>query len=332
MAEENDPARTCVYRAIPARFRLPAMRPCHEVPAMLTRILFLLALLLPSIAMARDDGEVYFSARADLRKCVFPLCGGFFVQRANRLATECADGRARNECYVAEADLSALGLSEEQASGARSLLAAGRALAKGSLRLKPYGDFGNLGVLVASEVWEAATETPPKGAFYRLASNGVVCIAYPCRSLREETLNAAFRRDIADPDFSAVGASESQLSAAQARLSQAGGILAAGLRRTVKGPGGKAPSLLLSQFYLPVQAGAPARCQVGGCSGELCTDSPNAISPCVYLPEYACYRTAVCERQTDSACGWTRSEELKACLEKARAQGNGSSGGEDAPR
>ncbi len=59
------------------------------------------------------------------------------------------------------------------------------------------------------------------------------------------------------------------------------------------------------------------QCYVGGCSSELCTDNPTQASPCIYKPEFACYRKATCERQADGACGWTQTAELSACLADA---------------
>jgi len=59
-----------------------------------------------------------------------------------------------------------------------------------------------------------------------------------------------------------------------------------------------------------------AGCVVGGCSQELCTDAsaePMA-SICMYRAEFACYKSAVCERQVDGKCGWTQTPELKRCL------------------
>ncbi|MEI6532601.1 MAG: hypothetical protein WCO06_02050 [Candidatus Roizmanbacteria bacterium] len=59
-------------------------------------------------------------------------------------------------------------------------------------------------------------------------------------------------------------------------------------------------------------------CVIGGCSKELCQD-PNAKSKsvgiCVYLEEYACYETAICEKQKDGACGWTQNDSLKKCFD-----------------
>ena len=55
-------------------------------------------------------------------------------------------------------------------------------------------------------------------------------------------------------------------------------------------------------------------CFVGGCSGQLCTDRDDIASTCEWREEYACYRTATCERQDDGACGWTETPVLRACL------------------
>jgi len=61
----------------------------------------------------------------------------------------------------------------------------------------------------------------------------------------------------------------------------------------------------------------PGPCVVGGCSSEICADEPRA-SACVFMPEYACYRTATCERQADGQCGWTETPELVSCLVNER--------------
>src|SRR5690606_37267726 len=63
-----------------------------------------------------------------------------------------------------------------------------------------------------------------------------------------------------------------------------------------------------------------AACVVGGCSGQLCYEegSGGGISTCEFLPEYACYDAAACERQADGACGWTQTAELTQCIDDAR--------------
>lgn len=69
-------------------------------------------------------------------------------------------------------------------------------------------------------------------------------------------------------------------------------------------------------------AGGGGACYAGGCSGQLCTDQPDAASTCEWREEYACYKGASCERQSDGQCGWTKTPELEACL-----GGGGGTGG-----
>jgi hypothetical protein len=57
-------------------------------------------------------------------------------------------------------------------------------------------------------------------------------------------------------------------------------------------------------------------CFVGGCSGQLCTDQQDVMSTCEYKEEYACYKSARCERQNTGKCGWTATPALQACLGK----------------
>src|SRR5687767_8167105 len=47
------------------------------------------------------SGE-YFLVRQDVRRCISPLCGGYFVKRVNQSRTRCANGRWMRECYVGE--------------------------------------------------------------------------------------------------------------------------------------------------------------------------------------------------------------------------------------
>lgn len=68
----------------------------------------------------------------------------------------------------------------------------------------------------------------------------------------------------------------------------------------------------------PTSSPIADKCIVTGCSGQVCADR-EVITTCEWREEYACYRTAKCERQPDGQCGWTSTEELKTCLAKAQA-------------
>lgn len=58
-------------------------------------------------------------------------------------------------------------------------------------------------------------------------------------------------------------------------------------------------------------------CQRGGCSGQVCSNAPGAISTCDFRPEYACYHGTQCEAQTDGYCGWTQTPSFLQCIEDA---------------
>ena len=59
-------------------------------------------------------------------------------------------------------------------------------------------------------------------------------------------------------------------------------------------------------------------CYVGGCSSQICSDQKDIVSTCEYKEEYGCYATAKCERQKDGQCGWTQTEQLIQCINKAK--------------
>lgn len=61
------------------------------------------------------------------------------------------------------------------------------------------------------------------------------------------------------------------------------------------------------------QARTGGSCIISGCSAEVCSDQ-SVVTPCIWHDAFACFRGATCERQSDGACGWTQTSELKACL------------------
>lgn len=62
---------------------------------------------------------------------------------------------------------------------------------------------------------------------------------------------------------------------------------------------------------------AEGACYVGGCSAQICSDTPDMVSTCEYRETYACYQQAICERQSSGMCGWTPTAELNACLSQS---------------
>lgn len=107
------------------------------------------------------------------------------------------------------------------------------------------------------------------------------------------------------------------------------GATCGGFSNTPCAPGlrcefGKAPKGAASSLTGVCKKPAATSCVAGGCSGQLCVEesSGGGISTCEWKEEYACYKSAACERQGDGACGWTKSASLDACL---------AGGGQNAP-
>ena len=73
-------------------------------------------------------------------------------------------------------------------------------------------------------------------------------------------------------------------------------------------------ALLSTCAFAGPDAGSSTACYVGGCSREICSDRPGTVSPCIWKPQYRCYKTATCERQANGSCDFTPTSELKQCL------------------
>lgn len=248
--------------------------------------------------------STFFTVRRDLRRCASPMCGGYYVRPVNHLLVACTKGRLAAECYVAKIDWN--GHTEVDA---------GKALLRGEVLPRAFGNFG---VFRVSESWQAASSHQPAGFFYRVRDRGVRCITFPCPSHREMKLNSSATWNIAGVNLKGAGASEESVSQAFAAMTGGEGVLVTGFHNTVRGPGGRMRELKATQFYLRAgNSQAMKPCIRTGCSSQVCSDQ-NVITTCEWRAEYACYQKAVCERQQDGNCGFTRTPELAACLSRTR--------------
>ena len=248
--------------------------------------------------------SAFYSIRRDLRRCVSPMCGGYFVKLVNMSSTRCANGRFMSECYVAEIDWR----GRPQNDGAQLLV-------RGNIVSKRYARFGNLGELRVSESWTSLGNNRPVGTFYLVRDRGVRCITFPCPTHLEAKLNSSFRRNIAGVNLQ--GAALSDASAAYAAMTGPDGAIVTGNDVVVTGPGGRSFELRATQVYVRNKEGNASMkpCIKTGCSNQICSDQ-TVISTCEYRPEYACYQKATCERQSDGNCGFTKTRELTECLSR----------------
>lgn len=266
--------------------------------------------------------HTYFEISRDMRKCVFPLCGGFFLDRLNASTTKCHDGSTAEACYTPELDWSESGLSQPaidklSVAAAQSVLDEGvRAIVRGRFAKKNLTTPSpELGRFVVTEVWLAQSDAVSSGVFAKVADNGVRCFAAPCPSTGEKALNTSRTAAIAEIDFAEAGLTEAQLDKVSSDLFEPHGVIIAGDRYNFKVDGRKGKGRTATAVFLRLHdEPAQGACFVGGCSGQICSDQEGVISTCEFRPEYACYQTATCERQPGGECGWTETPELDACL------------------
>ncbi|MBK8410302.1 MAG: hypothetical protein IPL19_20305 [Sandaracinaceae bacterium] len=214
---------------------------------------------------ATQDGDVVgdlgvplpaaaYLARHDGRRCPSPNCGGYFLQAVNQADTLCADGTRASECYVADLDWAASGLSP--ADQQRATSGTGGFLLDGVQEQRSYGVGGVFGVLRVSAAWVSEWGTPLTvpaldASFHQLSDNGMLCVLEPCFNLPVVTLNTQDSELVSALDLTGAGASGAQEALGRAAL-EAGTLRATGTIMTdeVAGPGGFGETYRAQQFYL----------------------------------------------------------------------------------
>lgn len=194
--------------------------------------------------------ESYFVVtRRDMRRCAYPLCGGYYVAQVNQNKTLCADGAEAGECYVADLDVAVLGLAPEEENALTATTTVFRGV------IVPRDDAERIGDLAVSAAWSAPTTGSTAGTFYRVDDNGLRCIVGPCPSLSQEQLNTSQSASIHEIDLSSAAGDELDRELASEALYSGAGLLIDGVHeiRENAGPAGAATVLRARQFFLPVQ-------------------------------------------------------------------------------
>lgn len=209
----------------------------------------------PPVLTTRDSYLIV--THPDLRKCAFPMCGGYFVKAVNLPQTRCADGTQQKECHAAWLNPKALGWTPEQTAAFEASFAKGKAVVRGYLEPAPGGLY-TADQLTLTEAWQGQGTHKPLGTFYGVKSTGIVCITAPCPSLAASKLNVVGPAVNPDLDLSLTGATDKQIQAGYEALGSSG-ILAAGAIVPVKYPAleGRKPrlgsKLIASEFYVPAK-------------------------------------------------------------------------------
>jgi Domain of unknown function (DUF6748) len=184
-------------------------------------------------------GQSIYVARPDPRACPSPLCGGYWVARANDARTRCHDGLLRPRCYVTAAvDVDRHPLEAGIPNGA---------LVRAEIAPRANEGFGELGELVVADV-RAPVGKGVKGTYYRARDLGIRCVRAPCFHLRAARLNRSSRTIVSSLDLaSIVRPSARERVRAEAALSISPGLwLLGSVIETSQG----GRILLASRFYL----------------------------------------------------------------------------------
>src|SRR5262249_35428299 len=144
----------------------------------------------------------------DTRACPAPSCGGYWVTRANKSTTKCADGSYASSCYAADLDLSRLALSSAEET--KLLNSIGNdgdetgVVIRASLTKTTIASHPDLGLLKATEAWRApsAGTVSVGSTFYKVTDSGIRCITTPCASEKAAKLNISSSKNITDLDLS----------------------------------------------------------------------------------------------------------------------------------
>jgi hypothetical protein len=200
----------------------------------------------------RGNSGFFVVTRPDYRRCISPLCGGYYVKRVNAVTSRCGDGTYAKECYVSELDLEALGLSDEEKSNFHGEAVQGKAILRGGFESIDWSS-ANLSKLTVTEGWKGANGVVnPSGTSYRVTSSGIKCITWPCPTIKEAKLNSTKSALVHGLDLGTTAAQE-VLDEAYNALSDKDGVLVTGGHVTIHGPAGAGKTLVAAEFYTRVK-------------------------------------------------------------------------------
>lgn len=204
---------------------------------------------------AAFDPQGFYSARQDFRRCASPMCGGIYVTEVNHRYLRCPDGKWAKECYVGNVDWQSLG--GNVFDGDETLLLKGE-ITVGDDPITSWGTF------VVDDAYRGAVDSPAKGFFVGVQSNGIVCITSPCFSYDQYFLNRRWQTTLSGIRLERTGADKQQIEQAYNILGNGEALLGVGYNRYVKELHGRGKVFVATQFYLPVKADVSVRlCPTG---------------------------------------------------------------------
>ncbi|MDP3276883.1 MAG: nuclease A inhibitor family protein [Deltaproteobacteria bacterium] len=202
-----------------------------------------------SVEEARATGEQHYAVRRDTRRCVAPLCGGFWLARVGSSLTLCADGRRLPECYVPE--LSVSGISAAQLDHVRGSahFSARRVFVRGRLEASRVN---------ATQAWVAPATAASLTSTLRLAYRPTCAPNQRCAGAVSEALSNGRTAILASIDLARATGSAAELAEATRAAQTSTGIITQGTLSATTGGN----VLRVNDFAAPIVGAAPGLCAV----------------------------------------------------------------------
>ncbi len=229
--------------------------------------------------------ESFVTVRRDLRKCVSPLCGGYWARELNRES---------EERYVSALDLSGAGLDE---TGIDSALAASDMLVLRG-RLGPAESRFGTRAFVATDVWRGMPGAKPEcaDAFYtvRARTPPIACLVAPCPNEIATLVNTSTTSAFDGVDVSRAAEPFVDTAWLASRVTFHDAVIAASWARGDHFPGGYARLLRADQVYvhLPDRVGPCPAAPITECKDGTIATYQRSADRCV-LP-LGCVAPAIC--------------------------------------
>lgn len=101
------------------------------------------------------SGAVVHDIERDIRRCIFPLCGGYWVKEVNQRNLTCVDGTVSDDCYVWDIDLDNVTTNPRLQNRIRQGIGNDQILVAGHIEVRPVPNtsYTDMGVFVVDKIW-----------------------------------------------------------------------------------------------------------------------------------------------------------------------------------
>lgn len=210
------------------------------------------------VAQDAAKNEQVYSVSPDLRRCIYPLCGGWLLNPLNiaTLDFQNEEQAAANSLqfapiYVARINYRELELTKEQIQKFEQEAHSGKALLRGRLvEIRHWTKQFRQPIyeLVASGSWLAANDNTPFGPYLDVKSSGIVCITTPCPYYEAELINTNIFSLFDAVNFERARLTREQEALAWRAISE-GGLFMTAVTYTFQGMAGEGTGLAATQVY-----------------------------------------------------------------------------------